>query len=127
MIRVFLLVLTSLSSLFALACMFPNSGPEFDELIVLKNNKEPNSFHLEVPKKLEGSGAARIYLSYSKLSGGEKVPEITEELNFWFNWSVINGDFTAPKKVGYKPYIRVVWPGEVCDTVANSKYLGSIK
>ncbi|GGJ01156.1 hypothetical protein GCM10007978_43520 [Shewanella hanedai] len=107
--------------------MFPNSGSEFDDLIVVQNNKEPNSFHIEVPKKLEGSGSARVYLSYSKSSGGEAVPDITEELKFWFNWSVVSGDFSAPKKEGYIPYIRVVWPGEVCDTVANSKYLGSAK
>ena len=125
--KLFAIVFVTLFSPFTLACTFANYGPEFDALIIIKNNEEPDSFYLEVPKKLENTGSANVYLSYSKVLGNERIAEFSEELKFWFSWGVIEGDFSAPKKEGYVSYIHVVWPGEVCDTVANSGNLEGAK
>ena len=124
MIRIFTLVFSIAFCSYGFACAVPIHGPEFDALISVEQRDAPNLYYLEVPKKLDGTGAARIYLSYSKQARRDlRGAEFTKELKFWFGWKVISGDFIAPKKEGYAPYIHVVWPGELCDTVANSKNL----
>ncbi|MBQ4864871.1 hypothetical protein J8L98_24635 [Pseudoalteromonas sp. MMG013] len=100
MIQAFVFIFSILFSSYTLSCTFPIHGSEYDELIKVQKNDIPNSYHLTVPKKIKGSGSVKIYLSYTK-EGGQafQLAEATEELSFWFSWSVINGDFIAsPKK-----------------------------
>lgn len=122
MTRVFTFFLSILLCPIVLGCVLPIHGPEYDSLIDITKNDYDGSYHVEVPKKLKNTGAARVYLIYSK-SGDRKngVANISRELDFGFGWKAIKGDFVAPKKEGYAPYIHVVWPGEVCSTVANAK------
>lgn len=125
MIRNFTFILILVSSSFTWACMVPHSGAEYDELITLKRSTEESTYHIEFPKNLEGTGSAVAYLSYSKSGVGDiRLAEFTIPLKFWFGWNVLSGNFKVPVKKGYIPYVRVIWPGEVCNTVANIDLVG---
>lgn len=112
----------------ATACFEPISGAEYDNLIEVELNEEEEAYHLKVPKKLDNTGSAQIFLSYSKaFKDGVGVADFTTELTFGFSWKVITGSFKVPKREGYTPYLRVVWPGESCDTVAISRALVAVE
>jgi len=124
MIRVFTFVFSIYFCSLASACLFPISGPEYDALINISTNKETDSYHLKIPKKLENTDAAQVSLFYRKVVASDMgAALLSEELSFGFAWEVISGDFSAPKKEGYVSYIYVTWPAEVCSTVATSKNL----
>ena len=107
--------------------MFPEGGAEYDAKVKVSNLNEENRYRLEIPKKLKNTGSVKIYLGYVKSSGGAtRYLQYDKKLRYWFEGEVVDIEFTAPPKEGYKPYIHVLWPGEVCDIIANSKNLDNI-
>ena len=128
MIRITIFIFTSLWGAHCAGCMFPEGGSEYDSKLIIDKLIEENRYRLTVPKKLKSSGSVKIYLGYAKESENQfRYLEYGQRIKYWFQGKIVEVEFTAPPKEGYKPYVHVLWPGEVCDTVANSKNLDELE
>ena len=50
------------------ACVVPNYGPEYDALIKITQIESTSKYRIELPKKLENTGRAKVILAYRDIT-----------------------------------------------------------
>ena len=102
------------------ACVMPYSGSEYNTLVKVEKIKDKKSYSISLPKSLEGTDTAIAYLAYAKHPLKENnIAEHMVELKLTKKENTMSGQFKATVREGYAPYVHVVWPGEICNAIAN--------
>ncbi|MCE2570373.1 hypothetical protein [Motilimonas eburnea] len=109
-----IVVIFTLFSFSADACVAPRGGEKFDSLITLERIKK-NQYRVTVPEILEDLTSAEIILAYDKThAGGIPIYDPYEVLKPVVTNGVSTVTFFIEKKGEEKPYISVMWWPEKC-------------
>lgn len=102
------------------SCSTQSYGIEYDSLIKISHEDTNNLIRLELPRKLNKSKVAKVYLAYAKMPVGNVYgAEFMTKLKLKKSKKSLIGNYKLEEKEGYKPYIHIVWNDKNCGTVAN--------
>jgi hypothetical protein len=148
------LIFSIFTSLMSQACMFPNSGEEYDALIKVDKPQTGMIYFISFPRSVNSSkGTPTIFLNYVSEAIEEDciddeeiekgmhricmpIDSYREEVNIlnwkdwlreslWFNKkTTFSGQLLVTPREGYSVHVDVMWPSDVCLTFGKKSLNG---
>jgi hypothetical protein len=149
-----LLIFSIFTSFMSQACMFPNSGEEYDALIKVDKPQTEMIYFISFPRSVNSSkGTPTIFLNYVSEAieedciDGEEIEKgmhricmpidsYREEVNIlnwkdwlretlWFNKkTTFSGEVLVTPREGYTVHLDVMWPSDACLTFGKKSLHG---